>query len=135
MRIAEDANIDAPETAVEWTKELYRAVDSTDEAGFADAFTEKGRLTWGNQDMIKGAEGIEEYIGTFFDSIDTLDHTFSGIWLSEGIEAADDILTLEADVTYTRRDGSRVTVPATTIIERDEEKAKAARIYVDLSPL
>jgi hypothetical protein len=28
-----------------------------------------------------------------------------------------------------------VTVPATTIIERDEEKAKAARIYVDLSPL
>lgn len=135
MRIAEDANIDAPETAVEWTKEFYRAVDSTDEAGFADAFTEKGHLTWGNQDMIKGAEGIEEYIGTFFDSIDTLDHTFSGIWLSEGIEAADDILTLEADVTYTRHDGSRVTVPATTIIERDEEKAKAARIYVDLSPL
>ncbi len=135
MEITEDTKIDASEKTVEWIKDLYRAVDNTDEAGFADAFTEEGCLTWGNQDMITGSKKIEEYIGEFFCSIDTLDHSFSGIWSIEGTEDADDILTLEADVTYTRHDGSCIIVPATTIIERDEKKAKAARIYVDISAL
>jgi hypothetical protein len=65
MKIAEDAKIDAPERAVRWATELYEAVDSTDETGFADVFTEEGCLTWGNQDMVKGSERIEEYIGGF----------------------------------------------------------------------
>ena len=135
MKIAEDAKIDAPREAVEWSKGVYEAVDGTDETEFADAFAEDGRLKWANQDLIEGGKEIENFIGEFFQSIDTLDHTFIGIWSVEDIEGADDILTLEAKVTYTRHDGSTMTVPATTIVERQGDEAQAARIYVDVSSL
>ena len=111
MRITDDAVIRATDGAVGWTEELYAGVDATDAAAFA----EDGVLRWANEPPVRGPERIEAFVGGFFESIETLEHAFTGIWRVEGTEPGADGLTLEADVTYTRHDGSAVTVPAVTL--------------------
>ncbi len=41
----------------------------------------------------------------------------------------------EAEVTYTRKDGSTVTVPVTTIYRGSGDLIEDYRIYIDLAPL
>jgi len=135
MRIADDATVRATDGVVGWTEELYAGVDATDAAAFAGAFAEDGVLRWANEPPVRSPGRIEAFVGGFFESIETLEHAFTGIWRVEGAEPGADGLTLEADVTYTRQDGSAVTVPAVTVIERTGEQIAAARVYVDLEPL
>ena len=41
----------------------------------------------------------------------------------------------EASIRYTKLDGEAVSIPVTTIIERDGETVTASRIYGDMAPL
>ena len=65
----------------------------------------------------------------FCEGLDGVSHSVVEQW-SSGAGTV-----VEADVTYTRKDGSRVTVPVVTIYrERDGEIADY-RIFIDLAPL
>ncbi len=126
MRTADDAMRRATDGAVGWTEKLYAGVGATDAAAFAGTFAEDGVFLWADEPPVRGPEGIEAFAGSF-ESIETLKHAVTGIWRVEGTEPGADGLTLEADVTYARQDGSTVIVPAVTGIERTGERRAAAR--------
>ena len=42
---------------------------------------------------------------------------------------------VESNVTYTRKDGSRVTVPVVTIYREDGDVIADYRVFIDLAPL
>jgi len=122
---------------IRWARRLYaEGVDRKDAAVFAAVFAPDGSLRFGNAPPIVGRPAIQEAIAAFFGSFQSLQHQSAGAWLDGNT------LVLEAVVTYTRHDGGRVSVPATTIFQlsrlADPERtplAEACRIYVDLTPL
>ena len=116
-----------------WARELYTKVDRKDAAGFAAVFVDDGWLRFGNNDPIVGRENIESAIAGFFTAMVALRHEFMRTTLH------DDLLFLEASVTYTRHDRKVVTVPAMTVFtftpSGDRRMAARCNIYVDLAPL
>lgn len=119
--------------AEKWARELYTKVDRKDAAGFAAVFVEDGWLRFGNNDPIIGRKNIETGIAQFFTAMVSLRHEFVRTTLHENL------LFLEASVTYMRHDQKVVTVPAMTVYtfaERGERRvAERCNIYVDLAPL
>jgi len=118
-----------------WARELYaNAVDRKDAAGFAAVFTPDAWLRFGNNLPLTGPDAIREAIAGFFQAMVSLRHESKGIFLDG------DTLFLEAVVTYTRHDGTTVSVPAMTVFQLAGKRqgtimADNCRIYVDLAPL
>ena len=113
----------------DWAERLYAKVDAMDAKGFAEVFLPEGTLRFGNADVLTGPAAIEQAIAGFFGTIAGLRHENVGTW------EVGDTTILEAKVTYTRKDGRHVTVPAVTIYRRQGDKARSCRIHVDLAPL
>lgn len=112
-----------------WIGKMYEGVDKTDEHAFGAELSENCVLKFGNQPAMEGKNTIVEGIGAFFASFKALSHNFTHMW-----EVGNEII-LDSDVTYTRHDDKKVTVPAVTIIKQNDYKAEEMRIYVDLTPL
>jgi hypothetical protein len=70
---------------------------------------------------------IREAFGEFFDAIGTLGHAFTSQL------RVDDTLVIEEFVTFTRRDGSTVVLPAATVCELTQGKADRLQTYIDVS--
>ena len=121
------------QAAEAWARELYKKVDNKDAAGFAAVFTENGWLRFGNNDPVVGRSNIETAIAQFFTAMVSLRHEFIRTTLHENL------LFLEASVTYTRHDRAVVTVQAMTVFQMTdrggERRAERCNIYVDLTPL
>jgi hypothetical protein len=121
------------QAAEAWARELYRKVDHKDAAGFAAAFIEDGWLRFGNNEPITGRGNIEAAIAGFFTVMVDLRHEFVRTTPHENL------LFLEASVTYTRHDRGIVTVPAMTVYQMADKGGKRVaercNIYVDLAPL
>ena len=120
--------------ATAWAQNLYdKHVDKKDAAGFAAAFTDDGTVRFGNNDTLRGRQAIEQAIAGFFTAMKALKHETKKVTVHENM------MFLEAFVTYDRHDGKKVTVPAMTVYEMTDtpagKKAKECRIYVDLAPL
>ena len=49
--------------------------------------------------------------------------------------ADDNGVACEGEVTYTRHDGSQITLPFCNIFEIDGDKIEVYRIYIDMAPL
>ena len=122
---------------VAWARAIYDdSVDHKDANGFAAAFTSDAWLRFANNPPIIGRENIRGAIAQFFTAMKALKHTAKGAFVDG------DTLILEAEVTYTRHDDAKVTVPAVTIFRiasskagKSEFLADQCRIYVDLMPL
>ena len=116
-----------------WVEALYGgAVDHKDAAGFAAVFAEDAWMRFGNAEPVIGRDAIEVAIAHFFTLFQGLHHDFTAIW------APDDAVILEGDVTYTRFDGSTVSMPFTTILRLTAPGSgivRRAQMYLDLTPL
>ncbi len=112
-----------------WARRVYERVDAMDAEGFANFFTEDGRFKFGNAEPAVGRPAIREAVETFFGTIAGLRHDIVEVW------EVGDATIIEANVTYTRRDGRLVTVPAVTIYRRTGGLARTGQVYIDLSPL
>lgn len=119
-----------------WARDIYEnGVDHKDARKFAAAFTRDATLRFGNNPRLEGRDAIEAAIAQFFTAMISLRHSPKGQFLDG------ETLFLEAEVTYTRHDQQKVTVPAMTVFhlagtgEDGRPVADDCRIYVDLAPL
>lgn len=113
---------------------VFRAIDSLDAPTFAKAFAEDGTFRFGNSESAVGRAQVEQRASGFFSMISGLSHQITGVW--SGSWESGEVKSVEAEVTYTRQDGTRTQpLPVTSTIRMEGGRIKDYRIFMDVSPL
>jgi ketosteroid isomerase-like protein len=119
----------APTAAFDYASEVYKAVDSKDEQQMARFLTENCTFVYANSEPVVGRANIAEASKNFMALIADVKHQLLDVW------AVDDVIVSRLEVTYTRKDGSTLTVPAVTIWRVRNKQIDDYRIYIDVAPL
>ena len=114
---------------MEWVEQTYEALDAKDVDAFVAQLTPGATVRVGNGDPVAGRVAIRDAYGQFFGAIGSVSHAFTSQL------RVDDTLVIEEIVTFTRRDGTAVVLPAATICELTEGKADRMQTYIDMSTL
>lgn len=109
--------------------ELFRAIDGRDAAAFASFIADDGEFRFGNAPAVVGRTAVRDYVAAFFGMIGGCSHRLHRTWQSPGTVAC------EGEVTYTRLDGGKVTVPFVNVFVLKGAEVASYRIYIDNSPL
>ncbi|MFN7685773.1 MAG: nuclear transport factor 2 family protein [Oligoflexia bacterium] len=113
----------------QWIEKAFQTIDSKDAKGFARLFDDQGEFRFGNAPSVLGPEAIEKAVAGFFGSIRGLSHRLIQTWEGEGS------WVVEGEVTYTRLNGSVLTVPFCDVFRMKNGKVKAWLIFMDISTL
>jgi hypothetical protein len=98
------------------------------------AFSEDGSFRFGNNEPAVGRQQIEQSLSGFFSMIGDMSHEITGVW--SGSWEGGDVKIVEAEVTYTRKDGTRTQpLPVTSTIRLAGDQMKDYRIFMDVTPL
>ena len=111
------------------TTEIFDAIDSLDPTRYAELITETSVFRFGNSPPVVGKSDIREAQTSFFQSIKAMKHEVLRSWSPPGVIIA------ECKVTYTRHDGSTITLPVTDIFDIDDGKVASCLIFMDVNPL
>ena len=108
---------------------LFEDIDSMQPERFAAHLADGVRMRFGNADPVTGRDAVEAVWAGFCTSVSGVRHDVVEQW-DEGFATI-----VEADVTYTRHDGSTVTVPVVTIYRSSGERIDDYRVFIDLAPV
>lgn len=109
--------------------QLFSDIDSMEPDRFAAHLAPDVTMRFGNAAPIRGRDAVRDAWASFCRDINGVKHDLVAQWTVENATI------VEADVTYTRRDDSQVTVPVVTIYREREGEIDDYRIYIDLAPL
>jgi len=112
-----------------WYQEFYAGLDRKDLSVVDRLCTPDTTFRMANHDIDEGLDTVRAGTAHFFTIIGSMRHTFVKV-----VEDGDSAF-LEAIVEYTRLDGSTVSLPVCTAIDRRDGLIAAQRVYVDLGPL
>jgi ketosteroid isomerase-like protein len=125
-----DRSASLREPANPLVRRLFAMYKTGDMDGFAGLLREDSVFTFGNSGPVVGAAAVRAGLEQLFTVVNTISHTVLNEWST----GSDQIV--EADVTYSRKDGKDVTVPCASIITFDDsDKIISYRILLDPSPL
>ena len=108
---------------------LFTAIDSKDADAFVGFLTSDASFRFGSAPAAQGTEAIQAAVDGFFGTIKGLEHTVSKAF------ASGTTLFCEGDVTYTRHDDSKVTLPFADVFEMSDDRIADYKIYMDIAPL
>lgn len=120
---------EAPTAAFKFVSEVCQAIDSKDEQRLVRYLTEDCTFVYANSDPLIGRANVAEASKAFMALIVDIKHQLLDVW------ALDDVVISRLNVTYTRKDGSTLTVPAVSIWRLCERQIDDYRIYIDVAPL
>lgn len=112
-----------------WTTEMFRGIDSKDTERFLAFLTEDAQFRFGNAPPTLGSQNIAALLTGFFASIKALRHDVLNTW------AVPNHVLCQGTVTYTRHDGSTLSVPFVDVFAMHGTLVKDYLIYVDASQL
>jgi len=110
-------------------EELLHAIDARDASRFVEFLAPDAVFRFGSAPIVTGRAAIGAAVGEFFRSIAGLDHRLLGRWVDG------DSLACHGEVTYTRHDGSAVTLPFANVFRLRDGLIREYLIYADLAPL
>ena len=113
----------------DWIAALFATIDRQDAEAFAGFLADDARFAFGNLPAVAGRAAIRDFVAGFFSSIRALSHVVPDAW------QAGDAVICRGEVTYTRHDGSVLTVPFANVFRMDGDKVRDYRIYTDASAL
>ena len=116
-------------TEQNWVMELFTSIDEKNVEKFLSFLSDDCSFRFGNLPAVQGINGISEFVGGFFGSIESLKHDISDIWVIAGGAVCHGI------VTYTRHDNSVLSVPFSNIFKSDNGKVNEYLIFADTSQL
>lgn len=119
----------AAANAVPWLEALFAAIDAKDTRRFLEFLTPDASFRFGSAAAVHGHADIEAAVGAFFASIAALKHE-PGLSVT-----SDDTVICEGLSTYTRHDGTEVTLPFCNVFETREGAIEEYKIYIDIAPL
>ncbi|MCK5325873.1 MAG: nuclear transport factor 2 family protein [Woeseiaceae bacterium] len=110
-------------------KKLFASIDAMDTESFLSFIAEDAIFRFGSTPAVQGRAGIRAAVESFFASFVALRHDL------QRLVADGDAVVCEGEVTYTRHDGSNITLPFANIFEVDGGLISVYRIYIDIAPL
>jgi limonene-1,2-epoxide hydrolase len=110
-------------------EKLFASIDRMDTESFLSFIRPDGSFRFGSAPAVRGHAAIGEAVGGFFASIAGLKHE------PRRIVADDDAVMIEGEVTYTRHDGSEISLPFVNVFESEGDLISDYRIYIDIGPL
>ena len=113
----------------DWLRTVYDRADALDADGYARFFEEDGTFTLANNPPMRGRAEIKAGLTQFFGTIAGMRHEFLRTYQLDGTEI------MESAVTYTRKDGTQVTLPGMTVCVRNHDQIRESRAYIDIGPL
>jgi predicted SnoaL-like aldol condensation-catalyzing enzyme len=116
-------------TNVDLVKRLFSRGEAFDSEGFITFFTDTPVYQFGNFDVCLDKAAIKKSADNFFSQIDAVYHEIKMIW-EEG-----DVVFVEMDVLYWRKDGSMVSLPCSDIFRVEGDKFSELRIFMDVNPV
>ncbi|MGB5489883.1 MAG: nuclear transport factor 2 family protein [Woeseiaceae bacterium] len=108
---------------------LFDAIDANDAAAFVGYLTDDAVFRFGSAPPVRGRAAIQAAVEGFFGTIAGCTHKLQNTFRSDSTQVC------EGDVTYTRVDGSSITLPFTDVLEYDGDRVAHYKIYMDISPL
>jgi hypothetical protein len=105
--------------------EFYRAIDAFDTRTFTSFLAEEALFRFGNMPVLRGRTGIFNFVAGFFQTIKAISHAQLEIWEME------QVCLINGNVTYTRLDGTRLTVPFSHTLKTDGGKIREFLIFID----
>lgn len=108
---------------------LFQDIDSLQPERFSAHLAEDVTLRFGNADPVHGRAAVHEVWAEFCRSVAGVRHDVVEQWTQ------DRATVVEAAVTYTRLDGTTVTVPVVTIYRAPGPLIEDYRVFIDLAPV
>lgn len=112
-----------------WIDEFYSAIDAMDIIAVEQMCTQDTTVRFANHPPAEGRLSVRAALAHLWGTIAGLQHNITLV-TEEGDRAV-----VEAVVDYTRLDGSVVSIPSATAIERIDGLVAHQRIYIDIAPL
>ena len=112
-----------------WWTRLCATIDAKDTRGFMRYLADDCEFRFANGPAVVGHGAIGAAVDGFWASIRASEHQVSHCWSGE------DSAVCEGTCTYTRLDGSTITVPFVDVLHFRGEQAARYHIYIDLGPL
>ena len=109
--------------------DLFSAIDKKDSAAFTSFLAGECVFRFGNLPAVQGKANIGEFVSGFFDSIKSLSHEIAEQW---DIPAGK---VCHGMVSYTRLNGSVLTVPFSNIFKLNDDGIDEYLIFADTSQL
>ena len=108
---------------------LFDRIDAQDTDGVLAFLAPDAKFRFASAPQVRGHAAIREAIDGFYATISAVRHELLGRWRGDGS------LVVEGLTTYTRHDGSDVTVPFCDVFDLEGGLITDYRIYADLAPL
>jgi hypothetical protein len=108
---------------------LFDDIDSMEPDRFAQHLADDVVMRFGNAEPVEGRAAVREGWAGFCAGLAGVRHDIVEQW------SVPPATISEARVTYTRKDGSDVTVPVVTIYRASGDLIDDYRIFIDLAPL
>jgi ketosteroid isomerase-like protein len=108
---------------------LFAAIDRKDADAFCAFIAPQGRFRFGNAPVVEGRAAIRELVAGFFGALAALSHRLEAAWPVPGGVVCHGV------VTYTRHDGSQLSVPFCNVFAIAEDGIRDYRIFIDNSAL
>jgi ketosteroid isomerase-like protein len=108
---------------------LFASIDSGNSEAFVEFLTEDASFRFGSAPALLGRAEIAVGVAAFFKTIAACKHQVARVIVDA------DTLVCEGEVTYTRHDDSKLTLPFLNVFELTGELINDYKIYIDVSPL
>ena len=108
---------------------LFASIDAMDTESFVNFIAEDCTFRFGSSPAVSGRDGIRASVNDFFSMCAALRHDLTRI------VADDNAVVCEGEVTYTRHDGRKITLPFCNVFEVEGGLISLYRIYIDIGPL
>ena len=108
---------------------LFGRGEAFDSEGFIGFFTDKPMYQFGNGEPCLNKAAIKASVDNFFGSVAALYHDIRNLW------EVGDVVFVEMDVTYWRKDGTSITLPCCDIFRFSGDQVAELRIFMDANPV
>ncbi len=112
-----------------WQHDLTKAIDAKDATRFAQFIAPDGVFIFANLPPVHGREAIQAFVAGFFSALKALSHQ-----IDDSFRDGDAVI-MRGRVTYTRLDGSTLSVPFCNVFKMRGELIAHYQIYIDNSAL
>ncbi|MBI5325437.1 MAG: nuclear transport factor 2 family protein [Ignavibacteriae bacterium] len=113
----------------QWVLDLLKSVDDNDADKFVSFLTDDCEFKFGNADAVVGNANVKAAVEGFFGSIKGLKHTDIETIISG------DVVATPGVVTYTRHNGTTLSVNFCNLFRMKGDKIQKYNIYIDISQL